>query len=259
MTVPAKVFKRLLLSKSKYIWLLLLFQLLAIAILLICLNFQSADAQSNTLYLMLTAHSSKFWEQLANLFITSTILTDLVFAGLIINRSEKINLSQTWHLLAVKDTTFWLLNLLSSMLVCAGIFIVQLLLEITSDAFAGEDLSQFVGVNFFETILFITLIALFVFIYSSFINFSSKTLADFFTGKNAILLRIVIIFLLIFFGIYFGFNITDHLMDFLTQRNMFNSDPIALLNWELLIASACFGGLNLWLGKKYFEPKVNNK
>lgn len=57
----------------------------------------------------------------------TTIFADIIFTGLLCWQNEKINLSQTWHLVPISDVKLWLINIFSSIAECAYIFIIQVL------------------------------------------------------------------------------------------------------------------------------------
>lgn len=214
-----------------------------------------------------------------SMLIPTTIVADIVFMGILSWKSESINNSQTWRLIPMSNTKFYLANILSNILSCIVIFAIQLavygILIFIQDMRGGFfatlhwRIKDFFGLlasgdafmNFIYMVLFLFLIVLFISTFVSFINFSSRAVTDFISPKNNQWVRWLIIIILVGIGSYMFVNTSDITMrltkNLITGRNA--NLLTGLIDLELLVGTILFGGLDLWLINNYAESKIVNR
>ena len=66
---------------------------------------------------------------LSEIGLTSTVIADLVITIILCWQNERINSSQTWQLIPLASSAKYIANVLSSVLGCIYIFIIQLLIN----------------------------------------------------------------------------------------------------------------------------------
>lgn len=222
------------------------------------------------------------------------IWCDIVFLGILIWQSYKINLSQTWRLLAQSDSKLWQSNLLSSFLSCCTVFIPQviayLILLVIENTFSkthpinnlfNADFQNHLLQNLLNfTSFFLILIAfvLLILTFADFTIFSSRAVVDFLPFKNEKVIRATLIIVLIMIGVYFGSTIinetiaiTGKFTDKMILANsgynkiMATNNPIynfyynlssLVMILEFAIAALIFGFLDSWLIKDFVEAKI---
>ena len=83
--------------------------------------------KSNLAYLNISKDSN-WLDRLLSAGMLKTPIADVIFVGLLCWQNEKINLSQTWQLAPASSVKIWLINMLSSLVECIYIFVIQVIL-----------------------------------------------------------------------------------------------------------------------------------
>lgn len=229
------------------------------------------------LFLIFTGYGT--WRGLlSSLAIGTTILADLIFAGLMAWQNEKIDNSQTFQLLPLSTNQVWLVNLFASLLACAYLFIIQVVSSwllslpvMICDAQINpwSSLMKFLCChsswgNWPLGLIYLTGITLLIFILVTFVNYSSQTIVDFLPGGNSCWLRFVLIAVITVVGLYFALQINDHLTGlfihdvYIPHKNggeEIYPSAFWLQNIEVGAGILLFGGLDLWLGHQFWEPR----
>ncbi|RVU71717.1 MULTISPECIES: hypothetical protein [Lactobacillus] len=114
-------------------------------------------------------------------------------------------------------------------------------------------------------VLFLLLLAVFVYVMVSFVDFLSKALVDALSVKNTVWIRLLVMAIIAIVIVYFGSMIAGHMTNFLNahmahqMKGQVYNDPIWMIDLELLIADLIIGVVNLWLFNKFVEAQINNK
>lgn len=267
-------------QKKRYADLVLVLQAFALILLFLLVSLTVRYGNNILLFVFPIASPHRAWAgTLSALAIVTTVIADLIFAGLMAWQNERMDNSQTFQLLPLSTDQLWLVNLFSSLLACGYIFIIQVtiswLLSLPNmilnmkinpwsnlvSFLAGLDSSE--G-NVFDALIPLIGLALLVFTAVTFVNYASKIMADFLPLKNSRWLRIILIAIISVIGIYLALQINDRLISicvhdiYIPHKNggeEIIGNPRRLENIELWVYVVVIGGLDLWLGKKYWEPR----
>lgn len=275
--------KQLFVQKRRYAHLILLVQVFAIVFLTILFSVTSSNKDSVGALLQIGFSNSNhnFWAIPFGIAIVSSILGDLIITGLLCWQNEKINNSQTFQLIPFSTSQIWLTNLFSSLLTCAYIFIIQIIccwlmavpvviydkgniFSETAKLF-GFDQGDFSSI--LQTLEFLIVLVLLIFASVTFVNYASKIISEILPLNNNKWLRFVIIAVIVVIGLYFAQEINDYLVNYyivnteIVRQNggeFIYENPMWLENIEEIIALIIIGGIDLWLGHKYWEPRKDH-
>lgn len=211
------------------------------------------------------------------IFVIFTWLAEPICVLISSFHNEKINRAQTWRLIPISDTGFYLANTLSSFFVFIYLVLLQLLtcglifgLIYLADSnvrtafarlFSGAqamNLPNNFGLMVFSTIILVILFALLWYIILSFYHFAYRSLMDFLPWTNKFWLFLVRLVTLII--IVFSVNqILNNVFGLFKNLEM-SSD--AALNLQVTIMGIAvldllFGGLNVCLLHNFVEAKQN--
>lgn len=275
MTSAKALFKQMFLQKRRYAYLVLLVQIFAVIFMFfmdLILNHQNSITEfSNTFF---RGKSDNPLEIILGLGIMTTIFADIIFTGLLCWQNEKINLSQTWHLVPISDVKLWLINIFSSIAECAYIFIIQVLVgaivfmldlggslfkEITKIFFKA---SFWVTVEQFgEQILYLVGLVLVIFTFVSFANLLTRTIIDQLPIKNTTTIKLSIMAILVIIAVTIALKLNDQLTMFYIHYAV--NDAIAnVWDWfrisilEYWIVALVLGLIDSFLISKFVEPKI---
>ncbi|MBN3488249.1 ABC transporter permease [Lactobacillus acidophilus] len=275
MTSAKALFKQMLLQKRRYAHLVLLVQTFAVIFMFfmdLILNHQNSITEfSNTFF---RGKSDNPLEIILGLGIMTTIFADIIFTGLLCWQNEKINLSQTWHLVPISDVKLWLINIFSSIAECAYIFIIQVLVgaivfmldlggslfkEITKIFFKA---SFWVTVEQFgEQILYLVGLVLVIFTFVSFANLLTRTITDQLPIKNTTTIKLSVMAILVIIAVTIALKLNDQLTMFYIHYAV--NDAIAnVWDWfrisilEYWIVAIVLGLIDSFLISKFVEPKI---
>lgn len=271
--------KQLFLQKRRYANLVLVIQAFAIAFLtvLIFLNHQGKDPFW-TIFVSSNVVGRDYFLVPATLAILTTMIGDLVFGGLMAWQNEKVNNSQTFQLIPFSTNQTWLTNLFSSLLTCAYVFIIQVVvcwfLMVPVGLYEKKNIwaETVRGIGWWtndfwdslQVLEYITVVATLFFVAVTFVNYASKIISEQLPLSNTRWLRILLIALITFVGLYFAMEINDHLYGLYIHNVVFKTkhgggiiydNPMWLYNIEAIAAVIIIGGLDLFLGHKYWEPR----
>lgn len=258
-------------QKRKYANLILFLQILALFIIAIWTLF---NKDPNGYYNSFNSDAyGHYWRSLFESNVTLIIFLDIAFGVLTCWVNERINLSQTWNLVPVSSNKFWLENIFSSILTCIYLFILQLVflfltcLPALGDFHDKNPLKIVLGAyglwpradtfsHVIDTIIFLFAIAFFIYIFVSFIDFSSRAIVDYLPVKNILWVRMLVMAILAIIGIYIGSMFMGHVSNFLNNSWQARyGDPLWFSNLITIIADVILGSLDLWLFNKYVESK----
>lgn len=275
MTKFTDLFKQMFLQKRRYAHLVLLVQIFAVIFIFLLemitnnpgvINFISLSDRSNT----------TFWDIILSLGILSTGIGDMVFLALLCWQNEKINLSQTWRLIPVSSVKFWWINIFSSLVECAYIFVIQVALGII--VFIFDYMSH--GMNFFymaqkywginewsdltkiiEMLLYLVGFCLIVFCFVSFADFLTRTITDQLPGKNTTMVKVLVMMILVIIAVTIAFRINDqitaiYIRHLMRMSNDYAFDTLPISISEFFAGASILGVANSYLIQKFVEPKV---
>lgn len=191
--------------------------------------------------------------------------------------NEKINLSQTWRQIPISSTKFYLANIMSTLMCCIYLFVVQIIaniiVTIPKSTMVFNDLIGYVDYpfNFWGRAvifgLFLVLIVITISMFVSFTNFSTRVIVDFLPVKNTTWVKMLVMGILVIIGVYVGMQINDHFTNFMMTKftdsvmvhsNIREVGSMQVTDIELAIISLILGSLNIWLINKFVETKVKN-
>ena len=275
MTSAKALFKQMFVQKRRCAHLVLLVQTFAVIFMFfmdLILNHQNSITEfSNTFF---RGKSDNPLEIILGLGIMTTIFADIIFTGLLCWQNEKINLSQTWHLVPISDVKLWLINIFSSIAECAYIFIIQVLVgaivfmldlggslfkEITKIFFKA---SFWVTVEQFgEQILYLVGLVLVIFTFVSFANLLTRTITDQLPIKNTTTIKLSVMAILVIIAVTIALKLNDQLTMFYIHYAV--NDAIAnVWDWfrisilEYWIVAIVLGLIDSFLISKFVEPKI---
>lgn len=208
---------------------------------------------------------------------TLTIYFDIAFLAITCWQNEKINMSQTWHLVSADESKIYLTNVFSSLIACGVYFFLQQIINIIllipsmganciAEAFSQFGLSPRtpnvpgINVSFGFYWLFVVLIILFIYFFVSFTNFTSRIISDELPVKSTLWIRLLIIAILVIIAVYVGLIAFSHLQSLIDANKVLQTyDPIWLDDIVFVIINLIFGLCNILLVKKWVEPKIVNR
>ena len=250
------LFKQMWLQKRKYIYLVFLINIIVVAVLSILALFGEKYGVR------------KYWQ---HNFVSITIYVDLAFCSIMCWQNEKINMSQTWHLISASEPLVYLINVFSSLIACAYFFVLQQLMNgillmptsgINAWIRASQGFLMFPGKYttteiFLYKLIFIALIIIFIYFFVSFVNFASKVIADFLPFKGTLWIKLLIIAILVIVAVYLGLIVTSHLDSFIMREQVIEYvDPLWIDNLIFLMVDILLGICNSILVKKFVEPRI---
>ncbi|MDN5956270.1 MAG: ABC transporter permease [Lactobacillus sp.] len=275
MTSFSALFKQMFVQKRRYAHLVLLVQTFAVIFMFLMDLITSNNFAKGFLVFAQNSHP-KFCDIIFALGIITTAIGDLVFLGLLCWQNEKINLSQTWHLIPVSDIKLWWINILTSVVQCAYIFVIQVVLGIIVLIFdcmsygpSFSTMNKKVGFSWswpdvmgvIEMPLSLIGLVLIIFCFVSFVDLLTRTITDQLPGKNSTVIKIFVMAILVIIGVTIAFKINDQLTAAYMRHLMKNSNgysvdtlPMAII--EFFAGSIILGAINSFLIEKFVEPKI---
>lgn len=230
------VFKQIFLQKVKYIHLVLLIQIITIILLAL---FSNKGREINAV--------------VSEIGLTSTVIADLVITIILCWQNERINSSQTWQLIPLASSAKYIANVLSSVLGCIYIFIIQLLinfilllpyLSASPVPININNLEYGVIHDYFQLCVSLFLLVLVIFTFVSFVNFLSYLIINILPTNTKWVRLLVTVVLTVVATYILGSTSTGSISDWLKP------------NVQYIIDILIFGGFDLWLINKYVESKV---
>lgn len=279
MTSNKALFKQMFLQKRRYADLVLLVQVFAVAFMfLMGIIFRGNSNPINNISSVF-AGNDNIWDLILGLGVLTTFFVDITFLGLMCWQNEKINLSQTWQLIPASSSKIWIFNIISSIVECAYIFVVQVvigLIVLIIDSYSHHinpfsDTSFGANISFVESawalieeLLALVGLCLIIFAFVSLINFLTRTITDQLPVKNTTGIRLVVMAILVIVGVIIAMQINDQMMTIYynhlaAHSETIDMDNIGLAALEYWIGSILLGIINCLLIQKFVEPKIINR
>jgi hypothetical protein len=279
MTSNKALFKQMFLQKRRYADLVLLVQVFAVAFMfLMGIIFRGNSNPINNISSVF-AGNDNIWDLILGLGVLTTFFADITFLGLMCWQNEKINLSQTWQLIPASSGKIWIFNIISSIVECAYIFVIQVvigLIVLIIDSYSHH-INPFSGTSFganisfvesawalIEELLALVGLCLIIFAFVSLINFLTRTITDQLPVKNTTGIRLVVMAILVIVGVIIAMQINDQMMTIYynhlaAHSETIDMDNIGLAALEYWIGSILLGIINCLLIQKFVEPKIINR
>lgn len=279
MTSNKALFKQMFLQKRRYADLVLLVQVFAVAFMfLMGIIFRGNSNPINNISSVF-AGNDNIWDLILGLGVLTTFFVDITFLGLMCWQNEKINLSQTWQLIPASSGKIWIFNIISSIVECAYIFVIQVvigLIVLIIDSYSHH-INPFSGTSFganisfvesawalIEELLALVGLCLIIFAFVSLINFLTRTITDQLPVKNTTGIRLVVMAILVIVGVIIAMQINDQMMTIYynhlaAHSETIDMDNIGLATLEYWIGSILLGIINCLLIQKFVEPKIINR
>lgn len=279
MTSNKALFKQMFLQKRRYADLVLLVQVFAVAFMfLVGIIFRGNSNPINNISSVF-AGNDNIWDLILGLGVLTTFFVDITFLGLMCWQNEKINLSQTWQLIPASSGKIWIFNIISSIVECAYIFVIQVvigLIVLIIDSYSHH-INPFSGTSFganisfvesawalIEELLALVGLCLIIFAFVSLINFLTRTITDQLPVKNTTGIRLVVMAILVIVGVIIAMQINDQMMTIYynhlaAHSETIDMDNIGLAALEYWIGSILLGIINCLLIQKFVEPKIINR
>ena len=279
MTSNKALFKQMFLQKRRYADLVLLVQVFAVAFMfLMGIIFRGNSNPINNISSVF-AGNDNIWDLILGLGVLTTFFADITFLGLMCWQNEKINLSQTWQLIPASSSKIWDFNIISSIVECAYIFVIQVvigLIVLIIDSYSHH-INPFSGTSFganisfvesawalIEELLALVGLCLIIFAFVSLINFLTRTITDQLPVKNTTGIRLVVMAILVIVGVIIAMQINDQMMTIYynhlaAHSETIDMDNIGLAALEYWIGSILLGIINCLLIQKFVEPKIINR
>lgn len=255
-------------QKSKYVYLMIILQVISTVILSI---YELSQENSSGIEDIL-----RIFYHISYLMM---ILLDIVFCGLMCWQNEKMNLSQTWRQVLITSIKFYLANIISTLVGCIYyLFAVQMIFNcLLSFPKINQPILDVLGITagynpnlimkVITSILFLFLVVITISTFVSFTNFITKIIVDVLPVKSTIWIRMLAIGILVVIAAYIAFQMNDHFESFLMTRigkqlvdqnhlETFNS--LEAVDIEFIIISIILGGLDLFFISRFIEPKKDN-
>ena len=267
------------LQKRRYADLVLLVQVFAVAFMfLMGIIFRGNSNPINNISSVF-AGNDNIWDLILGLGVLTTFFVDITFLGLMCWQNEKINLSQTWQLIPASSGKIWIFNIISSIVECAYIFVIQVvigLIVLIIDSYSHH-INPFSGTSFganisfvesawalIEELLALVGLCLIIFAFVSLINFLTRTITDQLPVKNTTGIRLVVMAILVIVGVIIAMQINDQMMTIYynhlaAHSETIDMDNIGLAALEYWIGSILLGIINCLLIQKFVEPKIINR
>ena len=280
MTSNKALFKQMFLQKRRYADLVLLVQVFAVAFMfLMGIIFRGNSNPINNISSVF-AGNDNIWDLILGLGVLTTFFADITFLGLMCWQNEKINLSQTWQLIPASSSKIWIFNIISSIVECAYIFVIQVvigLIVLIIDSYSHH-INPFSGTSFGANISFVesawalieellALVGLYLIIFAfvSLINFLTRTIADQLPMKNTTGVRLVVMAILVIVGVIIALRINDQILTMYTNHlfaranKAIDVDTLGISTLEYWIGAILLGIINCLLIQKFVEPKIINR
>jgi len=279
MTSNKALFKQMFLQKRRYADLVLLVQVFAVAFMfLMGIIFRGNSNPINNISSVF-AGNDNIWDLILGLGVLTTFFVDITFLGLMCWQNEKINLSQTWQLIPASSGKILIFNIISSIVECAYIFVIQVvigLIVLIIDSYSHH-INPFSGTSFganisfvesawalIEELLALVGLCLIIFAFVSLINFLTRTITDQLPVKNTTGIRLVVMAILVIVGVIIAMQINDQMMTIYynhlaAHSETIDMDNIGLAALEYWIGSILLGIINCLLIQKFVEPKIINR
>ena len=279
MTSNKALFKQMFLQKRRYADLVLLVQVFAVAFMfLMGIIFRGNSNPINNISSVF-AGNDNIWDLILGLGVLTTFFADITFLGLMCWQNEKINLSQTWQLIPASSGKILIFNIISSIVECAYIFVIQVvigLIVLIIDSYSHH-INPFSGTSFganisfvesawalIEELLALVGLCLIIFAFVSLINFLTRTINDQLPVKNTTGIRLVVMAILVIVGVIIAMQINDQMMTnyynhLAAHSENIDIDNIGLAALEYWIGSILLGIINCLLIQKFVEPKIINR
>ncbi|GAA0038196.1 ABC transporter permease [Lactobacillus amylovorus] len=272
MTSTKALFKQMFLQKRRYANLVLLIQTFAVAFMFLMGVIFKGDGNPINNVASGFIGSDNLWDLILCLGVLTTFFADVTFLGLMCWQNEKINLSQTWQLIPASGSKIWIINIVSSIVECAYIFVIQIvigLVVVTIDSFSHH-INPFVGTSFGANISFIesawslieellTLVGLclIIFAFVSLANLLTRTIADQLPMKNTTAVRLVVMAILVIVGVIIALRINDQVLTMYTNHlfarthRAIDVDTLGVSALEYWIGAILLGIINCLLIQKF--------
>ena len=279
MTSNKALFKQMFLQKRRYADLVLLVQVFAVAFMfLMGIIFRGNSNPINNISSVF-AGNDNICDLILGLGVLTTFFVDITFLGLMCWQNEKINLSQTWQLIPASSGKIWIFNIISSIVECAYIFVIQVvigLIVLIIDSYSHH-INPFSGTSFganisfvesawalIEELLALVGLCLIIFAFVSLINFLTRTITDQLPVKNTTGIRLVVMAILVIVGVIIAMQINDQMMTIYynhlaAHSETIDMDNIGLAALEYWIGAILLGIINCLLIQKFVEPKIVNR
>lgn len=277
MTTFGNFFRRFFYQKSRAAYLIYLVQLGA-SLIITLLGFLTTDFNFND-----AAIGDEHISGLATFFL-SWLMIFAMFAFfaepicilMTSFRNERINRAQTWRLLPISDSGFYLANTLSSFCVFVYLALLQFVtvhlafgLTYVSDghvrAAFGRFLSGAEAENFpddfwllvLSTAILLVLFGLLWYVIVSFYHFAYRSILDFLPWTNKIWLFLVRLFTLIIVVLSINQILTSafHLFSYWGMETGYALADLQVAIGEIAVLVLIFSGLNIWLLHHFVEAK----
>lgn len=272
MTTFKALFSQMGKKKRRSVYLLALLQLVAASVFALWALFSNGDAFSSQ------AKPIAWFVMLS----TFAPFADMAYVVLSAWQNEKEYSSQTWRLVPISSSKFYLANILSAFV--NGLYLVLIQIGMGIITFLPALLSKDVRTNIWEinqaisksshagnfwqkflesfpfgemlsAFLAFLLFAVLVYSIVNALNLSSRTITDFLPDKHSKLIRFVIMIVLIFIFIF----LSDNLINLLNQLRWgeTSNSLLAFSESNLMVAliDVALGAVNIWLLKNFHEGK----
>lgn len=266
MTSFGAILKQMLKTKSKGVY--------------IAIGLQLIGAIISSVLFMINNHSVPVVIVPLIHFVTWGVAAGFCYFIYTIFQNEKINTSQTWRLIPISDTKFYLSNILSAVITYIYFLAIELIAVLVLVAVVffsnSAEHNKFFAVNApadfwanFDWIIVINVVCILLltgiltYLTFSLINFSSRTIIDFLpiAKSRAILIvtRLIIVSIVFILVSKIGSSLTSLIQWLLMHNRAGSSQYVSLfyVDISLAIIILIFGAVNIWLINKFVEAKIN--
>lgn len=210
-----------------------------------------------------------------------TPFVDMAYVVISSWQNEKYFSSQTWRLLPVNSSKFYLANLTSSIVNGLYLVLLQVILFIiallpmfffhevrfniwlasreigriwSGSEFWSKLFSTIPLANMISLLIGFFLFAILVYSFVTTVDLSSKTISDFMNDRYSKILRFIIVVALVIILFIIGGNLYNTLIQ---MSHLIDSDigGIWVTNAAMIIIDLIFSGINIWLLTMYHEGK----
>ncbi|MEK2461673.1 ABC transporter permease [Lactobacillus gasseri] len=272
MTTFKALFNQMGKKKRRSVYLLALLQLVAASVFALWALFSNGDAFSSQ-------DKPIAWFVMV---FTFAPFADMAYVVLSAWQNEKEYSSQTWRLVPISSSKFYLANILSAfvnglylVLIQIGMGIITFLpallskdvrtniweinQAISKSTHAGNFWQKFFEsfpiVNMLSTFIAFLLFAVLVYSIVTTLNLSSRTITDFLPDKHSKLIRFVIMIILIFIFIFLSDNLINLLNQLRWGENSNSLLAFSESNLMVALIDVALGAVNIWLLKNFHEGK----
>ncbi|MGQ5709564.1 hypothetical protein [Lactobacillus sp. PSON] len=277
MTDFKSVFKQIFNQKKKYIYLVLLVQLFAVVFMTVSTLIQvHGHLVTDNWVVSFWGPSSTLWTIPSTWGFITTGVADLTLVGLLAFDSQKINMSQTWHLMPSSNVKLYLSNLFTNLLSCLYLFVIQIVVlsilalcigisvhedfaydikAISSNLATNPDIQGFL--DFGCLILLIAILAYTTFTFIDLINLASYGIINNLPVKSTKYVRWLVIAILVIFATYIYILCDGQIRNVLSFNSV--SEPLWITDLEVFVCGLICMIFNIILINKYVEPKIVNR